>query len=969
MSQETQHPETQPSETPADDAAEAAQKAAKARKKTYKKSLNLPRTSFPMRANLAQNEPMSRRRWETARIFERFLEEAKDRPPFVFHDGPPYANGSIHVGHLLNKVLKDIVVRSRNMAGQFCHYVPGWDCHGLPIEHKVMTELVASGKMQKLADLEEDTRRMAIRRECSRYAEKFKGVQAEQMKRLLTQADYDNPYMTMNPGYEQATLDVFAGLLDQGLVYRALKPVHWSIANRTALAEAELEYQDRSDPSIYVDFEVEDSAALGRAFGTSFEGSGHLMIWTTTPWTLPANLLIAVHEDFEYLLLELGEGSTLRRTVLAKELVETVLRHENVTAWQVLGSCRGKDLLGLTYRHPMAQRSGRVVAADYVTLEDGTGLVHTAPGHGQEDYQTGLKEGTEIYCPVQADGTYDTTVPEWLQGMLIWDANPRIVERLKSSGHLFHSHDFDHSYPHDWRSKTPVIFRSTEQWFVAVDQGTRREQRSLRQLALEANDSKIRFVPDWGRNRMRGMLEARPDWCLSRQRSWGLPIPAFRLPNGDTLLTAATVRAVGEVFGKEGSDAWFSGEPAHLLASYDLSADPDAPDDLDLDSLQKMYDIFDVWFESGSSWNSVMRRRDLGYPVDLYLEGSDQHRGWFQLSLLPALGVTGEPPFKTVLTHGFMVDKNGRKMSKSLGNALQVDDLLAVHGADVCRWWVSSLAFENDIKVDPSFFDLAGDSYRKVRNTLRFLLSNLDDFEASQAVPLAELDPRSLDAWVLQQAAELRTDVMHAYASYQFRQAHLRLFDFCNETLSAVYLDAVKDRLYCDRPDATRRRATQSVLWRLTEMLSALLAPILPHTADEAYRSLLADQDACVHLTTFPEIEVTADAHWPQVMAVREQVDKALEAAKADGLENPLDAALVIGDGESLLQPFLADLADLFGVSRVHLEASTEGHGVKVQDLRDAPRCERSWRRDGTVAQRSDGGWLSDRDADAVGLS
>lgn len=960
MSQETPHSDT----TSADDSA-AAQQAAKARKKKYKKSLNLPRTSFPMRANLAQNEPQSRRRWEKAQVFEQLIEGAKERPPFVFHDGPPYANGSIHVGHLLNKVLKDIVVRSRNMAGQFCHYVPGWDCHGLPIEHKVMTELVESGKMQKLASLEDDTRRMAIRRECSRYASKYKNVQAEQMKRLMTQADYDNPYMTMNPAYEQATLEVFVALLEQGLVYRALKPVHWSIANRTALAEAELEYQERSDPSIYVDFEVESPADLARAFGTAFEGSASLMIWTTTPWTLPANLMIAVHESFDYQLLEIGTGDDLRRTVVAKELVKTVFAHEGVESWEVLATCKGKDLLGITYRHPFCQRSGRVVSADYVTLEDGTGLVHTAPGHGQEDYATGLKEGADIYCPVQGDGTYDDSVPEWLRGLLIWDANPLIVEHLRGSGHLFHAHDFDHSYPHDWRSKTPVIFRSTEQWFVAVDQATRRDNRSLRQLALEANDDKVRFVPDWGRNRMRGMLESRPDWCLSRQRSWGLPIPAFRTADGATLLTAATVRAVAEVFGREGSDAWFSREPAHLLANYDPQADPEAPDGLDLAALEKMYDIFDVWFESGSSWNSVMRRRGLGYPVDLYLEGSDQHRGWFQLSLLPALGATGEPPFKTVLTHGFMVDKNGRKMSKSLGNALQVDDLLADHGADVCRWWVSSLAFENDIKVDPTFFDLAGDSYRKVRNTLRFLLSNLDDFDIDTAVAPADLEPTSLDAWVLQQAAELRQNVIAAYEGFQFRQAHLQLFDFCNETLSAVYLDAVKDRLYCDRPDSPRRRATQSVLWHLTEMLSALLAPILPHTADEAYRTLTGNNEDCVHLTTFPTLDVKADGAWPQVMALREQVGKALEDAKASGLENPLDAGLELADDDGLLSRFAADLADLLGVSRVSLG---EGDGIIVQDLRQEPRCERSWRRDGTVEQRADGGYLSARDAEAVGI-
>ena len=933
----------------------------KERKARYKKSLNLPKTSFPMRANLAQNEPQTLKRWKKEEIYRQVLEAREGAEPFVFHDGPPYANGDIHVGHLLNKVLKDIVVRSRNLAGQRCAYVPGWDCHGLPIEHRVLTGLVESGKIDKINSLGEDQRRMAVRRECARYAAKFKTLQAAQMERLLTLADYGDPYLTMNPVYEQAVLEVFAELVDQGLVFRSLKPVHWSIANQTALAEAELEYQDREDPSIYVFFDAADGHAVQAAFSVETEGRAAFMIWTTTPWTLPANRLIAVHRDFTYVLARLGG----RLTVVAKELLEEVAAKTGSEV-EVLAQAPGSALLGLEYSHPFCPGGGHVVEADYVTLEDGTGLVHTAPGHGQEDYQTGCREGIATYSPVQGDGTFDATTPEWLQGLSVWQANPVVIERLRSSGHLYHHFDFVHSYPHDWRSKTPVIFRSTEQWFIGVDRLTKRDGKSLRQLALEAAQDQIRFVPAWGAKRLKGMLESRPDWCISRQRAWGLPIPAFRRPDGSTFLTSASVRAVAEAFGRDGSDAWFTQEAATLLAGYDPAADPQAPEGLEVADLEKMQDIFDVWFESGSSWNAVLRRRGLGYPADLYLEGSDQHRGWFQLSLLPALGATGVSPFKDLLTHGFIVDKEGRKMSKSLGNALPVDDLLKRFGADVCRWWVSSLAFENDIKVDLSYFEVAGDSYRKVRNTLRFLLSVLDDFSAENAVGLASLEATSLDAWALQQTAALRQAVTTAYESYQFRQAHLLLFDFCNDTLSSTYLNAVKDRLYCDRASSPRRRATQSVVRHVAEVLTCLLAPILPHTADEAWRALFGEE-ASVHLSTFPESASTADGRWPEVMAAREQVLKALEQAKEGGIENPLDAGVVLPDPRGVLSSFAADLTDLLGVSRVTL--SGDAGKVEVQDLSVEPRCERSWRRDDTVRQRADGGWLSDRDAEAVGLA
>ncbi|MEL7061499.1 MAG: isoleucine--tRNA ligase [Acidobacteriota bacterium] len=957
---------------------DSARPDANARKKRYKKTLNLPKTSFPMRANLAQNEPQTRKAWDRIRLYDRLLEKRAEATPFVFHDGPPFANGSIHVGHLLNKVLKDFVVRTRNMAGKRCHFVPGWDCHGLPIEHKVMNELVASGKMAKLDALEPNIRRMAIRRACQNYAEKFKKLQAEQMQRLLTFGTYDDPYLTMRPGYEAAVLEVFASLVEQGLVYRALKPVHWSIANRTALAEAELEYRDRQDPSIYVGFEVADPNALAAAFGVATADLGRapaLMIWTTTPWTLPANRLIAVREDFDYALVRLAGGDRSGRDVhvVAVELLAKVAELAGVET-EVLATARGEALDGLEYLHPFVADDhddhgrGRVVFADYVTLEDGTGLVHTAPGHGQDDFETGQREGIAPYSPVLDDGTYDTSVPDWLHGLSVWDANPRIIEHLRASGHLVHAFEFVHSYPHDWRSKTPVIFRGTEQWFIAVDRPMRRDGTSLREQATRAAEETVQFVPGWGRKRLLGMIEARPDWCISRQRAWGLPIPAFRRPDGGVLLTTASVRAVAAAFENHGSDAWFEKEPADLLATYDPTADPDAPDDLDVTSLLKMYDIFDVWLESGSSWNAVMRRRNIGYPIDLYLEGSDQHRGWFQLSLLPALGATGEPPYRTLLTHGFIVDKNGEKMSKSLGNTLEVEDLLADHGADVLRWWVSSLAFDKDIKVDRSFFELAGESYRKVRNTLRFLLANLSDSPAEAGDPMAPTST-SLDAWILWRAAELRARVLEAYETYQYRQAHLLLFDFCNDELSAVYLDAVKDRLYCDPPDSTRRRAAQHTLRRLAELLAHLLAPFLPHTAEEAWRALHGPDVDSIHLGTFPEVEAPAiDVEgWAAVMATGEAIDKALEAAKERGLENPLDVGVEVADTDGVLARYADELVDLYGVSRVRL--LSEEAAPTVVDLRDQPRCERSWRRDPTVRERSDGGFLSDRDAAAVGLA
>jgi isoleucyl-tRNA synthetase len=922
--------------------------------KSYSDTLNLPKTGFSMKANLVQNEPQLRKKWEKENIYAKIREARKGAPLYILHDGPPYANGDIHMGHVINKVLKDFVVRYKTMTGFDAPYVPGWDCHGLPIESKVVAELGEKSRQMTKPE---------IRRVCQKYASKYIKIQSRQFQELGVFGDFDNPYLTFKPQYEQGILEVFAELVDRGLVRKQLKPIHWSVGCETALAEAELEYKDIESPSIYVNFPVaKDSISrlieMGLIAKENAVGAKVcFMIWTTTPWTLTANLAVAVHPNLEYTTITYQSNGQKFVSVIGIDRLAAVIAAAGLRDGQYTvceKKVQGNQLEGLRYLHPFVEKNPTdkdaymVILANYVTTEDGTGLVHTAPGHGIEDYMSGQDYGLAIYSPVKNDGCYDQTVPDWLKGRNVLEVDGQVNERLRQLGLLIKEEKMLHSYPHCWRSKMPVIFRATEQWFISVDRELPGIGRSLRDLALDAV-RKVTWIPDWGQKRIEGMLESRPDWCISRQRAWGLSIPVFVNSAGQALLTKESVLAVAKYIGKHGSDKWFTDSPRQILGD-----DFKLPDGFSFENLTKEENIFDVWFEAGCSWYSVAAKAGWPVPVDLYLEGSDQHRGWFQLSLLPALGATGKAPFKSVLTHGFTVDEKGMKQSKSLGNYVNAQDEVAKYGADILRLWVASVNYQEDIRCNDEIIGRTQDAYRKIRNTLRYLLGNVYDFDpARNAVPYDKMF--EIDKWAVQQLQKLIAEVTQGYEEYGFHRVFALIYNFCTVDMSNTYMDLLKDRLYCDPADSLSRRSCQTALYKILDCLVRLLAPILVHTAEEVWAAMqFKSQNAdSIHLAAMPKADASIDwqtdqPKWQKLMALRDEVLRVLEGLRRDkiiGSNQESTVTIRCGDAE------LADIVTQFGVknfaalcivSEMKLEKA-EGETRVVAAKSPHKKCRRCW--------------------------
>lgn len=901
----------------------------------YKETLNLPKTDFPMKANLKEMEPRMISRWKGEKIYSLIQEQRAGGRQYILHDGPPYANGHIHIGHALNKILKDIIVKFKTMEGYACPYVPGWDCHGLPIEHQVL---------KNLGSKKESVGQGEVRRLCRDYAEKFISIQREEFSRLGVLGDWENPYLTMDFGYESEIIRQFGLFVDAGSVYKGKKPVYWCGSCETALAEAEVEYSDRVSPSIYVKFPFTDAE---KAFPSLRGKRAYIVIWTTTPWTLVANLGVSFHPDLDYVAVQVGEEVL----ILAEGLMSLVLEKFGVKEYMVIEKFKGKRLNGLKARHPFIERDSLVMNGEHVTLDAGTGAVHTAPGHGQEDYEVGLRYGLAIYAPVDHKGRFTSEAADF-SGQHIHKADKGIIELLKAKGMLLAEEPITHSYPHCWRCKNAVIFRATEQWFISM------EKNGLLKKAID-NIHNVKWVPSWGKDRILGMMENRPDWCISRQRAWGVPIIAFTCKRCNAmLLDKKTADFVADIVEKEGADAWFT-KPAKSL----LPAGAACPS-CGADEFEKEMDILDVWFDSGVSHAAVLKkRRELSWPADMYLEGSDQHRGWFQSSLLASVGTTGRAPYRTVLTHGFTVDGAGKKMSKSAGNVVAPQEVIDQYGAEVLRLWVSAADYREDIRISKEILGHLAEAYRRIRNTCRYLLGNLYDFDPKKDRVEYE-DMPELDRWALHRLQRLVERVRRGYEDFEFHAVFHSIHNFCAVDMSAFYLDVLKDRLYTSKAGSIERRSGQTAMHTILSVLVRLMAPVLSFTAEEVW-GYMKESFAVksVFLSRFPEpepmyVDDGIEERWNRILDIRAEVAKVLEALRKEKkIGHSLDAGVRLFVDQVLyefLKVYENDLSAVFIVSRVSVEmesaaprdvyVSEQVKGLRISAARaKGAKCSRCW--------------------------
>ncbi len=925
----------------------------------YRDTLNLPQTKFKMKANLAQKEPQYLKRWDKEDLYKQIQDHAEGRPQYILHDGPPYANGNIHLGTAFNKILKDIILKSKRLAGFNAPYIPGWDCHGLPIEHNVDKEL---GDKKKTIPL------LSKRGACRKYAEKYIKIQKAEFKRLGVLGDWDEPYLTMNYPYEAAIAREFNRFLMSDSVVRNKKPVYWCSTCTTALAEAEVEYHDHTSPSIYVKFPVADDISDVDA---SLAGDNvFVIIWTTTPWTLPANMGIAFHPEFTYVSVKVGDEVW----VLAEELVEQMMQQCGIEEYSVLAKFSAKKLEGKNCRHPFMERNSLMVLADYVTIDAGTGCVHTAPGHGADDYLTGLKYGLEILSPMDDEGVYTKEAGKYA-GKVIPAVNKEINADMAESGHLIHEQELNHSYPHCWRCKKPVMYRATPQWFISM------EQNELRQKTLNEIE-KVTWTPAWGQQRIYSMVEGRPDWCLSRQRSWGVPITVISCKDcGEIVRNEQLNQKIYDLFLKEGADAWFKYDVADFL-----------PEDCTCEkcgekNFVKEQDILDVWFDSGTSHAAVVEERpELRAPADLYLEGSDQHRGWFQSSILTSVGNRDRAPYHGVLTHGYVVDGQGKKMSKSVGNVVAPGEVIEKYGAEILRLWVSSEDYRDDVKVSDEILKQVSDSYRKIRNTIRYMLGNLSDFDPENDA-LAYDKLQELDQWALTKYYQFAEKVIAAYDRFEFHSIHHNLNYFCGTTMSAFYLDIIKDRLYVEGKNSELRRSAQTVLHTILDGLLKLMSPILSFTAAESWESLRgldekSPASESIFFQQFPEISdkrMSQDQldKWKRLVQLRSEITKALEIARRNKvIGHPLEAEVCLSVDENLKSFVEAEWSTIKEISIIsELRKQEEGQPLEteafvseeIENLKiwvqpaSGEKCERCWTRSTTVGTFEDHPQICDR--------